>query len=335
MSLDPSRTTPVANWPRPLAFVLSGGGAFGATQVGMIRALNQAGITPDVVVGASVGALNGAVLAAEPILAVERLTEVWSSMNSLGVFGGRSKFSTALSLLRHGLMRNSPGLASPNALRSLIESNLPVNNIDELRIKTAVVVTDAQVGKAKLLSRGSLSSALMASTAIPGVFPPVSIDGCVYVDGGVAANVPVRQAIAFGAKSVIVLDANPASMPGTVPQSTLGAVLQASTIMLRNQRADAIDDLTGRYPVLHLPQSTPPSQSSFNFDNSTELIEAGYVATRDFLNHLPLLTETSHPKAGTGTDAAAVERNQNDAPPPAQAGGAEQSQQPRRVTEHR
>ncbi len=295
MSLDSSRATPLANWPRPLAFVFSGGGAYGATQVGMIRALNQAGITPDMVVGTSVGALNGTMFAAEPILSVDRLTEVWTSMKAQGVFGGRSKLGTAVSVIRHGLMRNQPGLASPAPLRSLIDSKLPVTSIEELRIKTAVVVTDAQIGQAKLLTRGQLGPALQASAAIPGVFPPVTIDGCVYIDGGVSANVPIRQALAFGAKSVVVLDANPATMPGVVPTSTVGSVFQASMIMLRNQRADAVDDLMGKHPILHLPQSTPPSQNSFDFENSAALIEAGYHNTREFLSQLPMLTGTSQP----------------------------------------
>ncbi|MGH1492172.1 MAG: patatin-like phospholipase family protein [Acidimicrobiales bacterium] len=310
MSLDPNRSTPVANWPRPLAFVFSGGGAYGATQVGMIRALVQAGITPDMVVGTSVGALNGAMFAAEPILAVDRLTEVWTSMNAHGVFGGRSKFGAVLSAMRNGMMRNSPGLVSPAALQSLIESKLPAENIEQLHIKTAVVATDAQVGQPKLLTRGPIAPALLASAAIPGVFPPVKIDGCFYVDGGVSANVPIRQAVAFGAKSIVVLDANPATMPGTVAQSTVGSVLQASMIMLRNQRADAVDDLVGRHPILHLPQSTPASQSSFDFEDSAALIEAGYLKTREFLSRLPLLIETSPPGSddagptGAGSNAA-------------------------------
>ena len=189
--------------------MLSGGGAYGATQVGMVHALNQAGIAPDMVVGTSVGALNGTLVAADPALAVDRLTKIWTSLDGSGVFGGRSKVGTAVSAIRNGLKVHNPGLVSPNALQALIKAHVPVEMIEELSVPTGIVATDALVGAPKVLSMGPISPALLASSAIPGVFPPVGIDGCFYVDGGVSANVPIRQAIAFGAKSLIVLDANP------------------------------------------------------------------------------------------------------------------------------
>ncbi len=303
MTLDPTNPNPVANWPRPLGFVFSGGGAYGATQVGMIRALVQAGITPDLVVGTSVGAMNGAMYAAEPMLAVERLTEVWSSMRKSGVFGGRTKFGTAFSAMRNGLMRNNPGLVSPEPLRKLLAAHLPAERLEELRIPTAVVVTDALVGRPKILAQGLIGPALQASAAIPGIFPPVKIEGCFYIDGGVSANVPIRQAISFGARSVVVLDANPPSMPGTLPQSTIGSVLHASMIMLRNQRADTVDHMVGRHPILHLPQVTPTTQSSFDFDNSAALIDAGFTNAREFLSKLPVLTDGSRRNAESNASA--------------------------------
>lgn len=311
MNPDLTSDSPVANWPRPLAFVFSGGGAYGAVQVGMIRALIQAGIRPDLVVGSSVGAMNGAMFAAEPMLAVDRLTEVWTSMRQSGVFGGRTRFGTTLSAVRNGLLRNSPGLVSPDPLRNLIAGNLPVERLEDLQIPTAVVVTDALVGRPKLLTQGLTGPALQASSAIPGVFPPVKIDGCFYIDGGVSANVPIRQAITFGARSVVVLDANPATMPGTLPQSTMGSVLHASMIMLRNQRADAVDDLIGRHPILHLPQATPPGQNSFDFDNSVALIEAGFEATREFLGRLPVLTDSSRRHPAPADEDVVVEAAEN------------------------
>jgi NTE family protein len=298
--------SPLANWPRPLAFVFSGGGAYGATQVGMIRALVEAGITPDLVVGTSVGALNGAMFAANPSLAADRLTEVWGSMKARGVFGGRTRFGTALSMIRHGLMRNRPGLASSDALRALIEEKMPVSAIEKLPIRTAIVASDAQLGRAKLLTTGPLAPALLASAAIPGVFPPVTINGCIYVDGGVTANVPIRQAIGYGAKSVVVLDATPATLPPMHSHSTVASVFQASMIMLRNQRADAVDHLVGRHPILHLPQSTPATQSSFEFDNSIPLIDAGYEAAREYLARLPILTDTTV-ATSTSADTASAD----------------------------
>lgn len=293
MDRDPAQSHPLSNWPGPLAFVLSGGAAYGATQVGMLRALSEVGIVPDMVVGTSVGAVNGIRFAAEPATAVDNLTQVWASMKASGIFGARTKVGSAFSAARNGLRSNSAALCAPDSLQKLIEDNIGDRDIENLSIRSAVVVTDAQIGQPKLLTRGKAGPALLASTALPGVLPPVKLDGCFYVDGGVSANVPIRQAIAFGAKSLVVLDATPTSMPGTIPTSVLGSILHSSMIMVRNQRADSVEDLMGKYPVLQIPRVTPPSQGSFDFDNSAELMEQGYRSTKYFLEQLPELTDTS------------------------------------------
>lgn len=293
MDFDRSSRNPLAHWPRPLAFVLSGGGSYGASQVGMVQAMVEAGITPDLVVGTSVGAMNGALFASDPAESSRRLTEIWHSMTRANVYGSRTRIGTTITAARNGLRRHSLSVFSFDRLNALIDEHIPVETIEDLTIPTVVVVTDALVGQPKLLRSGPLSPALRASAAIPGVFPPVEIQGCFYIDGGVSANVPVRQAVTAGARSMIVLDANPATMPGTLPHSVVGSVVHASMIMLRNQRADAVDDLTGKYPILHLPQVTPPTQSSFEFDRSSELVESGYVSTKDFLTQLPELADSS------------------------------------------
>ena len=284
---------PLAHWPHPIAFVLSGGGSYGAVQVGMLRALGEAGITPDLVVGSSVGALNGVRYAASPGDAVDALVTLWQDLGSAPIFGGRTRVGRSWSAMRRFVRRSTPSLCSPERLRALIDTNMPIPTLEDLPVPAAVVVTDVQAGRPKVLTRGEIGPLLQATSAIPGIFPPVQIDGCIYVDGGVTANVPIRQAIAAGARSVIVLDANPATMPGTIPDSVLGSVFQASMIMLRNQRADADEELKGRLPILHLPRPTPPEQSSFDFSNAEELIGAGYATTRTFLHDLPDLADSS------------------------------------------
>ncbi len=284
---------PLANWPRPVAFVLSGGGSYGAVQVGMLQALTEAGIAPDLVVGSSVGALNGVRYASSPGDAIEALSSLWREMGRVPVFGGRTRVGRSWSATRRFLRRNTPSLCSPEPLRTLIDANMPIPSLEDLPVPAAVVVTDLQAGRPKILTRGEVGPLLQATSAIPGVFPPVQIDGCIYVDGGVSANVPIRQAIAAGARSVIVLDANPATMPGTIPDSVMDSVFAASKIMLRNQRADADDELKGKFPILHLPQATPPEQSSFDFSHSEALIESGYETTRTFLSELPDLADSS------------------------------------------
>jgi NTE family protein len=283
----------LGHWPEPRAFVLSGGGSYGAVQVGMLRALLEAGITPDLVVGSSVGALNGVRYAAGPGDAIDDLTELWLSLDRSGIFGGRTRAGRAWSALRRGLQRNSPSICSPERLRALIDGNISAPLLEDLPVRTAVVVTDALLGQPKVLTQGPVGPILQATSALPGVFPPVKLEGCYYLDGGVTANVPIRQAVNLGARSLVVLNANPPTMPGTVPNSVLGSVFHASKIMVRNQRADADDQLKGRLPILHLPQPTPPEQDSFDFSTAAELIEAGYASTRSFLSELPDLADTT------------------------------------------
>lgn len=300
MSLDPTPDTteteprPLGHWPRPLAFVLSGGAAHGAVQVGMLQALRQAGIEPDLIVGTSVGALNGVRYAAEPDSAIDALTEVWRSLDQ-SVFGSRTRLGRLLAAIRRGLRQHGLSLCPPDRLRAVIDANLVVDNLEDLTIPTGVVVTDAVLGQPKVLTKGALGPVLQATAAIPGIFPPVQIDGCVYLDGGVTANVPIRQAEAMGAKSFVVLDATPATLPTVVPSSAIGLATLASTISLRNQRADDVSTLRGRLPVLHLPQATPPEQSPVDFSRADELIEAGFLSARSFLGQLPELTDTSRP----------------------------------------
>lgn len=293
MDQKPAGTGIVDHWPRPLAFVLSGGGSYGAVQVGMLRALGEAGIKPDLVVGTSVGALNGVRFAASPGDAIESLTELWISLENSRIFGGRTKVGRTWSAIRRGLRRNTSAVCSPDGLRALIEANIALPYVEDLPIRTGIVVTDAILGRPKVVTQGQVGPLLQATAALPGIFPPVKVEGCYYIDGGVTANVPIRQAVGLGARSLVVLNANPPSMPGTIPTNVVGSVLHASMIMLRNQRADADEELKGKMPILHLPQPTPPELSSFDFSTAAELIEAGESATRSFLSELPDLADTT------------------------------------------
>ena len=207
--LPPPVAHPIGQWPRPLAFVLSGGGAFGSGQVGMLRALACRGIRPDLVVGTSIGALHGAVLAAHPDDAPDLLAAFWEGASRRSVFGGRR--DTVRSLV------HTRSLASFHRLERLLDDALGDRGFGELTIPFAAVATDALTGDPVLLDDGDLRLALAASAAVPGVFPPVTIGGRPYVDGGVSANVPIRQALAFGAASVLVLDVTPDTAATGVP----------------------------------------------------------------------------------------------------------------------
>lgn len=293
MTDGPEGANPLAQWPRPLCFVFSGGASYGASQVGMVRALTEFDVIPDMVVGASVGALNGVVFANDPQSSAARLDEIWRSMSRSGVFGTGRRMNSMLTAARNGLRKNSVALYSPDPLGQIIKQHTPVARLEDLPIPVGVVTTDALAGRTKVLSQGPAAEALLASTAVPGLFPPVKIGGSFYIDGGMSANVPIRPAIAFGARSIVVLNATPASMPGTLPTSVIDSVVHASQIMQRNQGADTTDELAGTFPILHLPQVTPPTHNPFDFDHSAELLGVSYLGTKEFLAQLPDLADSS------------------------------------------
>lgn len=271
----------LSKWPRPLAFVLSGGGSYGATQAGMLQALAEHEIQPDLIVGTSVGALNGALFASDPSTAPDKLIEIWSKMSRSELLGGEGRISAIREVIRAGLHRDMPSLASLGPLGDMIDRYTPVAQIENLKVSLGVVVTDALAGQTVVINEGPLKIALQASAAIPGVFPPVEHLGRYFIDGGVTANVPVRQAIDAGAKSIVVLDCIPATFTEEVPKSVIGSLLHASHIMLRNQPANSSDVLTENVPILRLPATTPPDYHSFDFDRSEQLISTAYAASHE------------------------------------------------------
>ncbi len=280
---DSGAANPLAHWPRPLTFVLSGGGSHGAVQVGMIRALVEAGVKPDLVIGSSVGAINGAALAADADNAADVLMKTWENINRKTLYGADSRLRAAWEVAREGLAGKGSALCSPKPLARLIDSSTTVDRIEDLPINLVVVATDLLVGSPKLLRQGSLSQALQATSATPGLFPPVQVDGVIYVDGATSANVPIRQGLTAGAKSIIVLDATPAHMPGFIPRTPWEALHQATQIMYRSQHADADEDLSNRHPIMRLPRPTPPALSPFDFSKTHELIDMGFNSAKKFL----------------------------------------------------
>jgi NTE family protein len=259
---------PFAGWPRPLAFAISGGGAYGSVHVGMLMALAEHGVRPDLVVGTSVGSLNGAVVASRPDDAVELLTNLWSRMGRRELFG-HGWPTAVVNLIR------TNSLSRLDRLAALIDSELDIGTFEELAVPFAAVATDAFTGEPELLSSGPLKPALLASSAVPGLFPHVTVNGRTYVDGGISAHIPIRQAIAFGARSVVALDASPPP-PQDVPRSLVAGLLHSVALIVRNQRSHAVDELASRYPIATVPSATPPDLGSFNFSRTQELIERSY-----------------------------------------------------------
>ncbi len=167
------------------AFVLAGGGSLGAVEVGMLQALVEAGIAPDLVVGASVGAVNGVYFAAVPDAGgVARLAAIWRRI------GRGDVFPVSVTRSIRALLGGSNSLVSPNGLRGLLEEHLPCGALEHTAVPVHVVATDFVSDEEVVPSRGSAVEAVLASAAIPAVFPPVARDGRQLVDGGVANNTP-------------------------------------------------------------------------------------------------------------------------------------------------
>ena len=272
-----ARIAPIHDWPRPLAFALSGGGAFGSSHVGMIKALGERGLHPDLIVGTSVGSLNGVVVASNPESSLSLLAELWGAMDRRTLFG-HGWIRAIGNLVAGGTLSQSDRLAA------MIDAHVPVMTFDELPIPFAAVATDPTTGDPELLSTGPLKPALLASAAVPGVFPPVTIEGRTFIDGGISANVPIRQAIEFGARSVIVLDASP--LTSLVPPRSLAVgVLQSVSLIVRSQHAQAFDDLERDHAILVLPSVTPSDVGAFNFKLTDELVTNSYHAASTALDN--------------------------------------------------
>jgi NTE family protein len=214
----------------PVAFVLPGGAAWGAVQVGMLAALTDAGIVPDLLVGTSVGALNAAMFAAAPDAAgVADLAATWSSARRHEIF--------PLNPVRvaRALARRQGHLLDNTSLRWWIERHLAFDRLEDAPVPLHVVATDVARTVPVVLSSGDAARALLASCAIPGIFPPVTVDGRRLADGGTTANEPVPQALALGAATVFQL-------------STFGP-RQGPVAPRRARVAEALDRRFGRPPV--------------------------------------------------------------------------------------
>lgn len=184
-----------------VAFVLGGGGGpLGAHEVGMLQALVERGIVPDLVLGTSVGAINGAAIAADPsVEGVERLAALWAAMDRGDVFGGSVLGRVAT------LARTRTHLHGNEGLRSLLADALAVARIEELPVTFQCVAASIERASEHWFSDGPIVDAVLASASVPGLLPPVAIGGEHFIDGGLVNSIPVRRAVELGARQVYVL----------------------------------------------------------------------------------------------------------------------------------
>jgi NTE family protein len=230
----------------PVAFVLGGGGVLGAAEVGMLGALLDAGCRPDLVVGTSVGAINGAAVAADPTAAaIGQLIELWSDLGSSDVFAGGPAKRLA-TVVQHGYLHsNAP-------LRRMLHEHLAAT-FEELPVRFECVAASVERAAARWFGQGPLVEAVLASCAVPALLPPVKIGDEHYVDGGLVESTPVGRAVALGARTVYVLHVGRIERPLRPGRWPWEAGLVAFEIARRRGFADAMANLPDGVTVHVLP----------------------------------------------------------------------------------
>lgn len=258
------------------ALVFAGGGSLGAIQVGMLRVLLSSGVQPDFVVGASAGALNASYFAGAPnAQGVANLERIWSSLRRSDIFP-----ITLASVF--GLLRHPGNIVDPGGLRRLIETNLPYGRLEDALIPLHIMATNQQ-GQGVRLSRGPAVEAILASSAIPGVFPPVHIDGDALMDGAIAANTPVRLAVELGASRIIILPTGYACALKEPPRTVIAKALHAITLMIAWQLMYELERIPEYIQVHLVPTLCPLAVSPFDFSASRDLIERAAQSSKKWI----------------------------------------------------
>lgn len=242
---------------RRVALVLGGGGHNGAYEVGMMKGLFENDIRPDLVVGTSVGALNGAAIAADPTLeTVERLRQVWLNLDDDKLFGG-SFFAGAANLVR-----SRTHLHSNRSLAKLIERLLPVSAFEDLAVPFQCVAACIERASEHWFFEGPLVEAILASAAIPGVLPAVEIGGEHFVDGGIVNSIPISRAVELGAKEIYVLHVGRIEQPLRPPKTPLQVAFVAFEIARRHRFARDLATLPKNVTAHVLPTGAPKQTGS-------------------------------------------------------------------------
>ena len=270
-----------------VAFVLGGGGHLGAHEVGMLRALLERGIVPDLVLGTSIGAINGAVVADDPTPeAAGRLEEVWTRIDSSDAFAGGI-------LGRIGtLVRTRTHLHDNDGLRAMLDDALGSRRIEDLMVPFQCVAASIESASEHWFTEGPLTEAILASSAVPGILPPVQVGGEHFVDGGVVNSIPVGRALALGARTIYVMHVGRVDRPLEPPRWPWEVGLVAFEIARRHRFVGDLAALPDDVDVHVMPtgQAEPPRYtdlSQFRYRDTSKVrshIESAYEASVRYLD---------------------------------------------------
>lgn len=262
------------------ALVFAGGGSFGAIQVGMLHALAANGVSADMVVGSSVGAVNGAYYAGAPTLkGVLELETIWRGLTRHDVFP--ITWRTML-----GFIWRRDFLISHEGLRKLLDDHLPFRNLEDAQLPVHIVTTDIVTGESVVLSDGPAIEAIVASTSIPGAFAPVPYRGRYLADGAISANTPIKVAVEKGARRLIILPTGYACASDRPPVGAVANALHALTLLIARQVVDDLENLPPDIDYFVVPPLCPLMGSPYDFSLASEHIERSIKSTDEWLaNH--------------------------------------------------
>lgn len=261
------------------AYVLSGGASLGAVQVGMLAALEETGERADLVVGASVGAFNGAWIAGRAEGdGIGELDRVWRSLTRNAVF----PLHPLRGLL--GFLGAQDHLVPSHGMSRLLREHLQFELLEQARVPLHIVATDVLTGQDVRLSQGDAVEAILASSAVPGVLPPVRIDDRYLMDGGVVNNTPISHAADLGADVIWVLASGVPCARAKPPSSALGMVLHAVTLLIHQRLAADVERYEAVVDLRVVPPLCPTPVMLSDFSRAGELIDRAYRSTHDWLS---------------------------------------------------
>ena len=258
----------MADEPRRTALVLGGGGTLGALQVGFIRRIAELEIPIDLVVGTSVGALNAAHFAMVHDPMQVDLEDSWRELE------GKRLFHRSIPRIVLNLIRSRRSLYSDRFVRELVTRYLPGDDFDTAVVPLYIAAANLKTGEREIFHKGSVLQAILASTAIPGLFPPVRIGEHLYVDGGVAHTIDVNAAIELGATDIIAIDLNPGLAP-VEPGHIVEVMLRSIYVLAGRSAACNMEHARERARIAHIRPGMSTGKIG-TFENIDLLLDQSY-----------------------------------------------------------